>query len=468
MMAIRRYILEITTVGPVHIGNGMRYGKKDYYANGNKIAVLDTRKFASRLNVQQMGRYCEFLKDTNNKFDLQGFLKNNPDLAKIADGSVAYRIDSPLATARRGSIQYHDVWEFVKDPYGNPYIPGSSIKGMLRTAILLNILLDGKEYRALLHGALDKRRGADKVIMRKTLWKEQPDPCNQGVVNDILKYLSVADSSSLSTDDLVFVKKYDLFSKNDPADHKLNMRNLTLYEGNELDVYRECLRPGTNISVEIAIDERIDSYLNAPVLDGKGLCEVLQRQFDFYSSHFLSHFEQGEEESSVNDSSGDVQCRYVIQSGPLTGMRCRNHAVDGTGYCNKHANVASAGRSANDAICYLGGGVDFMSKTVVAALFSSEKERVEAISRILFSQFPTRIDRSFYPGLFDRVRCADFSPETMKAKRNRKTGKLNKAKDDHRHWRDSELGVSPHTMKWGIIGKRRYPMGKCAICIREA
>lgn len=467
-MAIRRYILEITTVGPVHIGNGMRYGKKDYYANGNKIAVLDTRKFASRLNVQQMGRYCEFLKDTNNKFDLQGFLKNNPDLAKIADGSVAYRIDSPLATARRGSIQYHDVWEFVKDPYGNPYIPGSSIKGMLRTAILLNILLDGKEYRALLDGALDKRRGADKVIMRKTLWKEQPDPCNQGVVNDILKYLSVADSSSLSTDDLVFVKKYDLFSKNDPADHKLNMRNLTLYEGNELDVYRECLRPGTNISVEIAIDERIDSYLNAPVLDGKGLCEVLQRQFDFYSSHFLSHFEQGEEESSVNDSSGDVQCRYVIQSGPLTGMRCRNHAVDGTGYCNKHANVASAGRSANDAICYLGGGVDFMSKTVVAALFSSEKERVEAISRILFSQFPTRIDRSFYPGLFDRVRCADFSPETMKAKRNRKTGKLNKAKDDHRHWRDSELGVSPHTMKWGIIGKRRYPMGKCAICIREA
>ena len=468
MMAIRRYILEITTVGPVHIGNGMRYGKKDYYANGNKIAVLDTRKFASRLNVQQMGRYCEFLKDANNKFDLQGFLKNNPDLAKIADGSVAYRIDSPLATARRGSIQYHDVWEFVKDPYGNPYIPGSSIKGMLRTAILLNILLDGKEYRALLDGALDKRRGADKVIMRKTLWKEQPDPCNQGVVNDILKYLSVADSSSLSTDDLVFVKKYDLFSKNDPADHKLNMRNLTLYEGNELDVYRECLRPGTNISVEIAIDERIDSYLNAPVLDDKGLCEVLQRQFDFYSSRFLSHFEQGQEESSVNDSSGDIQCRYVIQSGPLAGMRCRNHAVEGTGYCNKHMNEASAGRSANDAICYLGGGVDFMSKTVVSALFGSEEESVAAISRILFDQFPTRIDRSIYSGLPDRVSRAGFDSKPMKAIYNRKTERLSKGKVDHRHWRDSELGVSPHTMKWGIIGKRRYPMGKCTICIREA
>lgn len=36
MMAIRRYILEITTVGPVHIGNGMRYGKKDYMLTGIK------------------------------------------------------------------------------------------------------------------------------------------------------------------------------------------------------------------------------------------------------------------------------------------------------------------------------------------------------------------------------------------------------------------------------------------------
>lgn len=469
-MSVRRYILNITAVGPIHIGNGMRYGKKDYFASGNDLAVLDARKFASQMDAEQMGRYCAFLEDSSDRGGLQGFLKRNPDLAKIADRSVAYRINSPLATARRGSVQYHDVWEFVKDPYGNPYIPGSSIKGMLRTAILFSILSEEEEYRALFEGAHlygKGRQRADRAIVKKALWKERPDSCNQDIVNDVLKYLSVADSSPLSVEDLVFVKKYDLFSKDDPADHKLDMGNLTLREGNELDVYRECLRPGTSISVEVALDDRIDAYLNTPVLDEKGLCEIIQKQFDFYSERFLSHFERGKEESPASNSS-DGRCQYVIQSGPLAGMRCRNHAVEGTKYCNKHAGEASEGLPTSEAVCYLGGGVDFMSKTIVAALSGSERESVEAISQIMFDQFPTKIDRSIYPGLSDRVRRAGFDPQTMKAFYDRKTGRLKRGKDDHRHWCDAELGVSPHTMKWGLIGKRRYPMGKCTVCVKEA
>ena len=120
-MSVRRYILNITAVGPIHIGNGMRYGKKDYFASGNDLAVLDARKFASQMNAEQMGRYCAFLEDSSDRGGLQSFLKRNPDLAKIADRSVAYRINSPLATARRGSVQYHDVWEFVKDPWESLY-----------------------------------------------------------------------------------------------------------------------------------------------------------------------------------------------------------------------------------------------------------------------------------------------------------------------------------------------------------
>ena len=149
-------------------------------------------------------------------------------------------------------------------------------------------------------------------------------------------------------------------------------------------------------------------------------------------------------------------------------MRCRNHAVEGTKYCNKHAGEASEGLPTSEAVCYLGGGVDFMSKTIVAALSGSERESVEAISQIMFDQFPTKIDRSIYPGLSDRVRRAGFDPQTMKAFYDRKTGRLKRGKDDHRHWRDAELGVSPHTMKWGLIGKRRYPMGKCTVCVKEA
>lgn len=472
-MGVRRYSLDIVTAGLVHIGNGKQYGKRDYFASGNKIAVLDTRKFVSRLDAQQVEKYCKFLGDGHAR--LQDFFRGNTDLARIAEQSVAYKIDSPLATARRGSIQYHDVWEFVKDPYGKPYIPGSSVKGMLRTAILLNMVLDDANgFRSLfdIDAACSKKmkKTADKRIEKRAFWKEQPNPADPGIVNDIMKYISVSDSSPLSTDDLVFAKKFDKFSKNDSADHKLNMGKLTVVEGNELDVYRECLRPGVRISVDIVVDDRIDAYLNNSILNARGLNEVLQRSFDFYSKCFLEHFEQGEGGAAVSGdfgASADGQCRYVIQSGPLKGIRCPNHAVDGTGYCNKHQEEAMKSQVSDNVTCYLGGGVDFMSKTVVGALFDANDEMLEAVSRILYSQFPTRIDRSRHQALFDEVCRAGFSPQYMKA-RYGKNGRLSKAKDDHRHWRDKELGVSPHTMKWGVVGKQKYPMGKCSVSIREA
>ena len=468
-MAVRHYRLEFKTAGPVHIGNGSQYGKKDYFVSGGAICVLDTRKFVSLLNAAQVSRYCEFLEGERN--ELQYFLQKNPDLRKFAEKSVAYKVNSPLATARRGAIQYHDVWEFVKDPYGNPYVPGSSVKGMLRTAMLLNMLLDDKSYRKLYDAAIEQSpratRKPDAAIMRRAFFKERPSKADSSIANDIMKYVSVADSEPLTAADLVFAKKYDLFSKDDPVDHKPDMGRLTQLEGNELNIYRECLRPGAKVSVDISIDDRIDAYLDGVVLDAQGICAALQRAFDFYSECFLSHFEQREDDDAKKSSAAsDGQCQYVAQSGPLAGRRCRNRAIDGTGYCKTHQEYAGKQSVSSEVTCYLGGGVDFMNKTVVSALFGTEAERLRAVSHILYSQFPSRIDRGRHAALWNRIEGAGYDPKSFNA-RFRKDGRLAKAKDDHRHWRDERLGVAPHTMKYGIVGKKKYPMGKCTVSIRE-
>lgn len=192
----------------------------------------------------------------------------------------------------------------------------------------------------------------------------------------------------------------------------------------------------------------------------------MQRSFDFYSERFLSHFDNaaGEEPGRIPS---DGRCQYIIASGPLAGMRCRNAAVDGTGFCNKHQdrecqNILSAGT-----FCYLGGGVDFMSKTITNALFDKEEDAVRTISHVLYSQFKTEIDRSVHRALWDSVQYAGFAPKSFVA-RTKPDGRIKKAKNDHRHWLDEEIGVSPHTMKWGIVGRDRYPMGKCSILIRES
>ncbi|WP_321970914.1 type III-A CRISPR-associated RAMP protein Csm5 [Paratractidigestivibacter sp.] len=468
-MAVRHYRLEFETAGPVHIGNGNRYGKKDYYASGNDIVVLDTRKFTSLLDARQIDRYCEFL--GNGRDELQDFLQGNPDMRKLAEKSVAYKVDSPLAQAPGGSGHRHDVWEFVKDPYGNPYVPGSSVKGMLRTAILLNMLLDDRSYRALYDPVIEQSprsiRRPDASIMKRAFFKERPSKDDPNIANDIMKYVSVADSEPLLTADLVFAKKYDLFSKDDLADHKRDMGRLTRREGNGLDVYRECLRPGTKVLVEITVDDRIDGYLDGITLDAQGISSVLQRAFDFYSESFLSHFNQLEEsDSKASPVASDGLCQYVVQSGPLAGRRCRNQAIDGTGYCRTHQEYAGKQSASAEVVCYLGGGVDFMNKTVVSALFGTEDERLHAVSRILYKQFPSRIDRSRHEALWREVEQAGFQPRPFSA-RFKKNGRLAKAKDDHRHWQDEQLGVAPHTMKYCIVGNKKYPMGKCTLRIKE-
>ena len=442
-MAIHHYSMNIEVAGLVHIGNGSQYGKKDYYANGRKIVVLDTRKFVSMLDEQQVSRYCQFLQDNgrgqhsnaNICSDLQTFLDRNPDMRKIAENSIAYEMESSLVTARRGAIQYYDVWEFVKDAYGNPYVPGSSVKGMLRTAILFNAVRADDSMRKLLGDDArnlfrDCKNLNDSSLTEKAFFKEHPDKANFKISNDIMKYISVTDSEPIAGDCLVLAKKFDVFSRNDTADHKAKFRNLVQYDGNSLNVYRECLRPGTKFCIDVDIDSRINSFLEECVLDEQGILDVLQKFFEFYSDNFLRKFSQH---------------RWFEREDPYAIRR------------SEKTNLTT---------CYLGGGVDFASKTVVSALFDSVDERVRAASNVLFTQFPTKLDTHYYGWLWNKSYNAGFRPKKMRAVRGY-GGRLKKAKEDHRHWMDPDLGVSPHTMKYGMVGDNSYPMGKCRVSISE-
>ncbi len=472
-MGVRHYKLTLTTVGPVHIGNGVNYSGKDYFKLDDKrVAVLDAKTFVSRLSPEEVDEYCEFLgADSGNS--LAVFLGRHPRLEFVARECVAYRIEMKLAKARRGTDQYFPVAQFVKDAHGCPYVPGSSVKGMLRTALLAYLVQRNPERYAALYDARatqgnDKSR-ACKQIEREVFWRERPNASDE-VVNDIMRYVSVSDSVPLSTDDLVFAKKYDKFSRADSGRHKLGMGKISkeaqYYEGNALNIYRECIRPGTRIELTLDVDERIDAYLDGLTLDDKGLLSVLEASFGLYERCFLDRFDL----SGVSGAGGgggaadDGRCRYVYQGGPLAGRRCRNRSVGDTGYCNTHKDQAGSG--SKEISCCIGGGVDFDSKTIVNALFGEGRDRVYEISRILYAQFPTKLDRSLHQELEADVRDAGFMPMGMRAMYRK--GKLSKGKDDHRHWKDAELGVSPHTVKLGEVGGQKYLMGRCSLAIGEA
>ena len=466
-MPSKRYRLTLTVEGLVHIGDGGKYGKKDYFlTKQGTIAILNAPSFVSKLDHDQLNEYCEFLKK-DSRTGLQEYLRRK-GLDAVARGARLYTLD-----ARRDSYQYFDIWRFVKDAHGCPYVPGSSIKGMLRTAILISLIARDRETYEKLYDrgeVLKKRQRTDGDIQRKAFWVGQLDRDGDSAVNDVLRYLSVSDSDPLSVDDLVLAKKYDKFSQKDDGRHKKKLGKTSdkeaYYQGNELNIYRECLRPGTTIRTTLTVDERIGQYFDGLRLDRDGLPKALLFSYELYQKCFLSHFDiDSKATSTKKEASSDGRCKYIYQSDRVAGTRCRNRAVGGTGYCNMHKEYAKSGDtggsgSAQDPVCYLGGGIDFNTKTIENALFVDEKRRVDEVSHILFNQFPTKLDGRLHATLKSKVQQAGFKPKNI-------FDQHKKTKEDHRHWRDGALGVSPHTLKMGKVQDEMYPMGKCRARFEE-
>ena len=202
------------------------------------------------------------------------------------------------------------------------------------------------------------------------------------------------------------------------------------------------------------------------------MLEILQLSYELYQKCFLSYFDVNSAATSAEKSAAsDGLCSYVVQDGPFAGRRCRNKAVGDTGYCNTHreyakTNVVENGSLTQKPVCYLGGGTDFTTKTIERAIFAEDNAQyVEEVSHILYEQFPTKLDERRYAALKAEIREVGFSPRSMSSQY--KNGQLKKAKDDHRHWCDRKLGVSPHTVKMGRVGDKIYLMGKCCAEIEE-
>jgi CRISPR/Cas system CSM-associated protein Csm5 (group 7 of RAMP superfamily) len=471
-MSNKSYKVKLTTLGPVHIGNGSKYGRKDYFQKDGKIAILNAPSFVGSLTSEQLASYCKFL-EGNSESGLQDFLEEHNLLNKTANFKAYQLSDSfKLVKAKRGTWQYYEVAQFIKDAYGCPYVPGSSIKGMIRSALLIYIILKNQsEYAGLFNNVLKgkarkKEKSVCQALEKRALWVEKPD---EGIVNDIMRYVSVSDSEPLEPTDLVFAKKCDKFSNNDSGSHKRQMGGTSAFkfnEANDLNIYRESLRPGTTIVAMLNIDSRIDQYLNNS-LDCIGLQQILEQANELYKECFRKYFDlsgvEGESQQCLSTGNDD-KCKYIIQTGSLAGSRCRNRAIDDTGYCNTHQSVAqtilkssSDGSVDKELICYLGGGVGYASKTVTSALFANRLDSVNEIAHILFDQFPSRFSDK-YVALANEAREAGFYPKDFRVRSKQ-------AKDDHRHWQDPELGVSPHTIKLGLIGNTPYEMGKCQISI---
>lgn len=264
---LKVYDVELTVEGPVYIGSGKEIGKKEYafFPQQKRIYVMDISKLCQLLMKKDlMSEYGAFMMGSS-RDDLGKWLEHHKVPEKEVMQCVKYHLDcQDVVDDTRSKLS---VMEFVKDAYGMPYVPGSSLKGMLRTILqAYDIAQHPRKYQEIksdIAGSIRANRRIQRNICQRESRRmesccfhtlERPRTRPQDAVNDHMSGMIVSDSKPLSTEELVLCQQIELHT--DGAEKKLNM-------------LRETLCPGTVIHFQVTIDTSIcnitKEYLEAAI-----------------------------------------------------------------------------------------------------------------------------------------------------------------------------------------------------------
>ena len=137
---LKRYTFEIKTLSPVFIGGGVVSGKKEYLydRDKNEIIFFDLRKMYSGLmKLKKLDAFEEYM--LYDRRDLSSFFYYHHISEKQYKPWIDYQI--PVGDRNMVTRSSSDVLRFIKDGHGMPYIPGSSLKGALRTILMSDYYL---------------------------------------------------------------------------------------------------------------------------------------------------------------------------------------------------------------------------------------------------------------------------------------------------------------------------------------
>ena len=359
---LKTYQIHLKVNGPVFVGDGNEIQKKEYmFLNRNTIGVVDAVKLyflAQKLHIQNdLERFM--VEDTRE--DLKHWsIRNHVSLTDLKR-CMKYTENVGDRSEEKGRLQ---IMTCVTDPYGNPYIPGSSLKGMLRTILLSKDIdqdqIKYKRDQSQIRSELSTGRKNRKILNRNIGIIEKKAFCTlkhtdkEDVEFDNMSGIIVGDSEPLSREDIVLCQKWE---QHVDGSYKT------------LNLLRECIKPGTVIKSSLTIDE---TECNLKIED---ILDAVKLFYEQYYQMFQSKF-----------------------------PRCDR------GKPNK---------------VFLGGGSGFVSKTVVYPMFG-EKEGIE-ITKDIF-------DRTGVP-------------------------------QNHKHYKDTRMRVSPHILKCTRYQGKEYMMGQCEIDI---
>lgn len=297
---MRRFVLK--TLSPVHIGGRTQEltPLEAVVYKGSCYVVSEPALGRTLLKENKLDKLSQEINKQGSRFNLESFLKNTQLLNEdILNGIAAYR----CATGERFTPRR--LRPFIRDAYNRPFIPGSSLKGVIRTAVMYGYLKrmhdqnpegfqrlfaggvrrkleeffsaeDWKRVRPWFKDAT-KSKMADQIesnLMQRYDLPVPGSPSRRGPTwqqKDIMRAIKISDTTPLAKDSLTLEE----------------VQVISLTGGNEVylktPIYVEVIPPGTEMEFTVTLDKHILGDFSARNRDlpFKSLHEVMSYLTEF-------------------------------------------------------------------------------------------------------------------------------------------------------------------------------------------
>ena len=252
---IQQYKFTLASLAPVFIGSGQSYTTKEYILEDGEVYFPNMIKIYQHIAKNypaKLGVYEEFLMTLQRK----GRTERLPDILRRLDVKSrdfgGYRLSVRDVDFDTTKGRLNEIGAFVKDAFGQPYIPGSSLKGALRT-IICNVKF-----------GVDNSKDRGRNVIRIPWGAKRGE-----AFSDFFHDIRVSDSEPLSRQCLMICQKID-FAKGKERPNP------------PLPIARECIKPRNVIEFTITCEGR---EANEAM---EQLVQWSRNHYDRYDEYFLS------------------------------------------------------------------------------------------------------------------------------------------------------------------------------------
>ncbi|QWK20609.1 MAG: type III-A CRISPR-associated RAMP protein Csm5 [Hydrogenobacter thermophilus] len=254
--------MKLRIISPIHVGDGEEIIPWEYSVTGSSFSYYSVEKITEGLRGSFSGqRLRNMLIKLRDEVRNSEFRKSLGDFLRENNISIEPVYTIPLKTELKKGAEYKSVKSFIKNTEG-AYVPGSEIKGALRTVFMFGVIYrdmkEGgnllKKVREILINSLNRSRKVDRREKR-SVWEEANQEVQkliffrnapkQDAKYDIFKAVLVSDTEAVKPSESLYVDSVKV-----------------LGSSRDIEDPHELMKEGVELSFSLKIDEDRKKGLN--------------------------------------------------------------------------------------------------------------------------------------------------------------------------------------------------------------